>query len=197
RWRPTPRTVRDASATDGCPNETGGGPARPGVGAVWGRIRASVTNRQVGRTERHRSSPRIGRRGLSESPRSPADAGPSRKGLSESPRSPADAGPSREGLSESPRSPADAGPSREGIPPIATERRRRISLTQTREVPDPVRLARYARAPEIGPTVLFFSGGTALRKTSRVLTEFTHNSVHLITPFDSGGSSAKLRDAFP
>ena len=49
-----------------------------------------------------------------ESPRSPADAGPSRAGLSESPRSPADAGPSRAGLSESPRSPADAGPSRAG-----------------------------------------------------------------------------------
>lgn len=83
------------------------------------------------------------------------------------------------------------------IPPIPDERRRRITLTQTREVPDPIRLARYSRAPEIGPTVLFFSGGSALRKTSRVLTEYTHNSVHLITPFDSGGSSAKLRDAFP
>lgn len=81
--------------------------------------------------------------------------------------------------------------------PIPEERRRRISLTQSRRVPDPIRLARYSRAPEIGPTVLFFSGGSALRKTSRVLTEYTHNSIHLITPFDSGGSSAKLRDAFP
>jgi CofD-related protein of GAK system len=77
------------------------------------------------------------------------------------------------------------------------ERRQRISLTQSRRVPDPIRLARYSRAPEIGPTILFFSGGSALRKTSRVLTEYTHNSIHLITPFDSGGSSAKLRDAFP
>lgn len=82
-------------------------------------------------------------------------------------------------------------------PPIPEERRRRISLTHSRKVPDPIRLARYSRAPEIGPTVLFFSGGSALRKTSRVLTEYTHNSIHLITPFDSGGSSAKLRDAFP
>ncbi|NVB42461.1 GAK system CofD-like protein [Pseudenhygromyxa sp. WMMC2535] len=80
---------------------------------------------------------------------------------------------------------------------IPAERRRRITLTQTRLVPDPIRLARYLRAPELGPTVLFFSGGSALRKTSRALTEFTHNSIHLITPFDSGGSSAKLRDAFP
>ena len=36
------------------------------------------------------------------------------EGWSESPRSPADAGPSREGLSKNLRSPADAGPSREG-----------------------------------------------------------------------------------
>jgi CofD-related protein of GAK system len=80
---------------------------------------------------------------------------------------------------------------------MADVERKRISLTQSRRVPDPIRLARYSRAPEIGPTVLFFSGGSALRKTSRVLTEYTHNSIHLITPFDSGGSSAKLRDAFP
>lgn len=80
---------------------------------------------------------------------------------------------------------------------IPAERQCRITLTQSRVVPDPIRLARYLRAPEIGPTVLFFSGGSALRKTSRVLTEYTHNSVHLITPFDSGGSSAKLREAFP
>ncbi len=80
---------------------------------------------------------------------------------------------------------------------IPEERRRPITLTQTRKVPDSIRLARYLRAPEIGPTVLFFSGGTALRNTSRILTEYTHNSIHLITPFDSGGSSAKLRDAFP
>ena len=31
---------------------------------------------------------------------------------------------------------------------------------------------------------------------SRVLIKYTHNSTHLITPFDSGGSSAKLRQAF-
>jgi CofD-related protein of GAK system len=73
---------------------------------------------------------------------------------------------------------------------------RRVTLTRTVAVPDPVRLARYQRAPELGPRVLFFSGGTALRGVSRVLTRYTHNSTHLITPFDSGGSSAKLRDAF-
>lgn len=92
----------------------------------------------------------------------------------------------------------DPSRSDQNAPPrIPEERRQRITLIQTRRVPDPIRLARYYRAPEIGPTVLFFSGGSALRKTSRVLTEYTHNSVHLITPFDSGGSSAKLRAAFP
>jgi CofD-related protein of GAK system len=73
---------------------------------------------------------------------------------------------------------------------------KRVRLTRTLTVPDPVRLAPFQRAPELGPRVLFFSGGTALRDVSRVLTEYTHNSTHLITPFDSGGSSAILREAF-
>ncbi|CDG55949.1 conserved hypothetical protein [Halomonas sp. A3H3] len=59
-----------------------------------------------------------------------------------------------------------------------------------------LRLARYRKAPELGPKILFFSGGTALRHFSEVLTDYTHNSIHLVTPFDSGGSSAELRRAF-
>lgn len=47
--------------------------------------------------------------------------------------------------------------------------------------------------PELGPRLLFFTGGTALRGLSRELIDHTHNSVHLVTPFDSGGSSAMLR----
>lgn len=43
---------------------------------------------------------------------------------------------------------------------------------------------------------LFFSGGTALRETSRALARHTRHSVHLLTTFDSGGSSAALRRAF-
>lgn len=43
---------------------------------------------------------------------------------------------------------------------------------------------------------LFFSGGTALRETSRALARRTRHSVHLLTTFDSGGSSAALRRAF-
>lgn len=63
-------------------------------------------------------------------------------------------------------------------------------------MPDPVRLARYGRAPELGPTILFFSGGTGPGPLCRELIQYTHNSIHLITPFDSGGSSAVLRRAF-
>ncbi|MFT7623771.1 MAG: CofD-related protein of GAK system [Myxococcota bacterium] len=59
-----------------------------------------------------------------------------------------------------------------------------------------MRVQRCLRAPELGPRLLFFSGGTALRGVSRVLKRLTHNSIHLVTPFDSGGSSAVLRDAF-
>jgi CofD-related protein of GAK system len=73
-----------------------------------------------------------------------------------------------------------------------------MSLKIVREVnvPDPVKLARYRSAPGLGPGILFFSGGSALRELSRTLIEYTHNSIHLITPFDSGGSSAELRKAF-
>lgn len=47
-----------------------------------------------------------------------------------------------------------------------------------------------------GTRLLFFSGGSALRGLSRVLVRRTGASRHLITPFDSGGSSAALRRAF-
>ncbi|BFM50589.1 GAK system CofD-like protein [Marinomonas sp. THO17] len=63
-------------------------------------------------------------------------------------------------------------------------------------MPDLVRVHRYKSLPEQGPKVLFFSGGSALNKISRVFKEYTHHSIHLVTPFDSGGSSARLRDAF-
>lgn len=63
-------------------------------------------------------------------------------------------------------------------------------------IPTSQQLAHYARSPQEGPRILFFSGGTALKETSHILTRYTHNSIHLITPFDSGGSSATLRKAF-
>ncbi len=72
----------------------------------------------------------------------------------------------------------------------------KITITRAVRLPDPIRLARFSRAPELGPRILFFSGGTALRELSRKLLRYTHNSIHLITPFDSGGSSAHLRNHF-
>ena len=71
-----------------------------------------------------------------------------------------------------------------------------IRITRTARLPDPLRISRYRKAPELGPAILFFSGGSALNDVSRVLKNYTYNSTHLITPFDSGGSSAKLRQAF-
>ncbi len=61
---------------------------------------------------------------------------------------------------------------------------------------DPQLLARLRRSPRQGPRLLFFSGGTALRELSTLITTYTHNSVHIVTPFDSGGSSAVIRHVF-
>ena len=47
-----------------------------------------------------------------------------------------------------------------------------------------------------GPCILFFSGGTALGPVASALTRRTRNAVHVITTFDSGGSSAELRRVF-
>lgn len=71
-----------------------------------------------------------------------------------------------------------------------------LTITRTVDLPDPLRIARCRNQPAIGPRLLFFSGGSALNDISRHLKSFTHNSVHLITPFDSGGSSQQLRKAF-
>lgn len=71
-----------------------------------------------------------------------------------------------------------------------------IRIDHTISIPDRLRLARYRRMPELGPRVLFFSGGSALRALSTRLLDYTHNSIHLITPFDSGGSSAGIRKSF-
>ena len=60
----------------------------------------------------------------------------------------------------------------------------------------PNRIEEARRAPEKGPAILFFSGGTASRQLSRELIHYSHNSIHVITTFDSGGSSAELRRAF-
>jgi CofD-related protein of GAK system len=79
---------------------------------------------------------------------------------------------------------------------VETVAMKRVPVEREALLPDPVRVARYRAAPELGPRILFFSGGSALRKIARQLKRYTHNSVHLVTPFDSGGSSAQLRRAF-
>ena len=47
--------------------------------------------------------------------------------------------------------------------------------------------------PDGGSRILFFSGGTALAPVAAELSRHTRNAVHVITTFDSGGSSAELR----
>ena len=66
------------------------------------------------------------------------------------------------------------------------------------ELPDgsDSRTPRYWRRAAQGPRILFFSGGSALRGLARCLKRSTWNTIHLVTPFDSGGSSAGIRDAF-
>ncbi|SIQ49165.1 GAK system CofD-like protein [Marinobacterium stanieri] len=72
----------------------------------------------------------------------------------------------------------------------------RILMTRPVSIPDSLKLTRYSKLPELGPRVLFFSGGSALNGLSRTLKRYTHNSIHLVSAFDSGGSSAVLREAF-
>ena len=50
--------------------------------------------------------------------------------------------------------------------------------------------------PDEGSRILFFSGGTALAPVAAELSRHTRNAVHVITTFDSGGSSAELRRVF-
>ena len=71
-----------------------------------------------------------------------------------------------------------------------------LNIHKSVVIPDPARMALFHKCPELGPKILFFSGGSALKKLSQELIHYTHNSIHIITPFDSGGSSATLRTAF-
>jgi len=71
-----------------------------------------------------------------------------------------------------------------------------VTITRAVRMPDQFRIARFLSSPKLGPRLLFFSGGSALNDISRCLKRYTHNSIHLVTPFDSGGSSQGLRLAF-
>lgn len=48
----------------------------------------------------------------------------------------------------------------------------------------------------IAPRLVFFSGGTALRDFCQLLAVENPNTIHIITTFDSGGSTAQLRKSF-
>lgn len=69
-------------------------------------------------------------------------------------------------------------------------------VTSMTPILDSSQLAGLSDAARMGPKLLFFSGGSALTGFCQQLKHYTHNSVHLVTPFDSGGSSAKLRQHF-
>ncbi|MHA7776607.1 GAK system CofD-like protein [Roseibium sp. M-1] len=71
-----------------------------------------------------------------------------------------------------------------------------ITITRAVRLPDPFRVERFLSNPKLGPRLLFFSGGSALNGVAQCLKRYTHNSIHLVTPFDSGGSSQGLRLAF-
>lgn len=71
-----------------------------------------------------------------------------------------------------------------------------ITLNRQVRLPDDLRVSRAESAPHLGPRILFFSGGSALNGIARRLKRYSFNTMHLITPFDSGGSSQELRLAF-
>lgn len=71
-----------------------------------------------------------------------------------------------------------------------------LGITRNVQFPDALRISRATSLPSLGPRVLFFSGASALNDIARRLKRYTHNSCHLITPFDSGGSSQVLRETF-
>ena len=71
-----------------------------------------------------------------------------------------------------------------------------IRIERDIALPDALRVSRALSTPHLGPRILFFSGGSALNGISRELKRYTFNSIHLITPFDSGGSSQILRRSF-
>lgn len=45
-------------------------------------------------------------------------------------------------------------------------------------------------------SLLFFSGGSALKDVARAISALTPDTVHVVSTFDSGGSTAELRRAF-
>lgn len=61
---------------------------------------------------------------------------------------------------------------------------------------DSVPVPASALSGDAGPRILLFGGGTALNPIARALKRLTSRSIHLVPPFDSGGSSGSLRQHF-
>lgn len=72
----------------------------------------------------------------------------------------------------------------------------RMRIKKYVSIPDRKAMERLRKVPELGPNLLFFSGGTAIKRLSQEIINYSHNTTHVITPFDSGGSSAELRNEF-
>lgn len=72
----------------------------------------------------------------------------------------------------------------------------KMHISKEISLKDPLVCERCKKMPDLGPKILFFSGGSSLKDTCRFLINYTHNSIHIVTPFDSGGSSSKIRKEF-
>src|SRR3569832_1921466 len=76
-----------------------------------------------------------------------------------------------------------------------------FQITRIPKVPDELRASRSLRAPELGPRILFLSGGSALRPLCRVLKQYTHkqkthNTKHQNTKKKTKKRKTQLRRAF-
>jgi len=54
----------------------------------------------------------------------------------------------------------------------------------------------YSSSPQFGPKVVLISGGDGASSVAEALKNYTHNSKHIVTMYDDGGSSRVIRDAF-
>jgi CofD-related protein of GAK system len=71
----------------------------------------------------------------------------------------------------------------------------KIRISRDIEVPSE-RTTLYASVPELGPRVTLISGGNGASSIAHSLKRYTHNSFHVVTMYDDGGSSRILRNAF-
>ncbi len=62
-------------------------------------------------------------------------------------------------------------------------------------IPDEDKMRRFEFAPNLGPRVVLLTGGAGSGTLSEGIKRYTHNSVHIVTMFDDGGSSRLIREA--